>query len=122
MFGLYTIFGFYVFKQPSTFLYISFSAHVRSFLWGLYIRTKLLSHRVNVYLAVEDIAKLFAVVVVPIYSPTSNVWQFQLLNTLSHTWCHQLTGFSQSGKCVLHGGFIHHGKRGFYCGFYYAFL
>ena len=36
-----------------------------------------------VHLALEDIAKHFAKVVIPIYTPSSNTWDFQLLHILN---------------------------------------
>ena len=55
---------------------MSFKKQMALFLLGVYLGVGLLGYRVGVYLEFLDIAKWFYKMVMPIYTPTSNPWEF----------------------------------------------
>lgn len=52
-----------------------------------------MDHIEGVYLTFEEITRSFSIVVAPLYTPTSNVWEFQLLHILNLTLYGQVVVF-----------------------------
>ena len=69
-------------KLPWTFLHKSVGGRVHSFLLGIYVGVELLGDKFYVYLTLVVTAKQFSKVIVLIYTPTRNVWEFQSLHIL----------------------------------------
>ena len=69
-----------------TSLCLTFGEHEHLFLLDKYPGVKLLSDGVYGCLVLVDTAKHFSKTVVPVYSPTSNIWEFQVFSILTSTW------------------------------------
>lgn len=54
-------------------------------LLGVYLRVGLLRYRVDAYLESIEIAKPFSKMIMPIYTPTSNAWEFQSPHILANS-------------------------------------
>lgn len=60
------------------------------FLLNKYVEMELLNHSTDVYLTLQETAKLFSKLVVPFCILTSIVWKFQVFHVLSNTFFHYL--------------------------------
>lgn len=78
-----------------------FGEYMCKLLLGAYVGVEFLSHRVCICSAWVDPAKQISKVVVPIYTPTSSDWEFQLVHMVTNIWYCQLFNFSQSSGCIV---------------------
>lgn len=83
-FGLFPVWGYYIVA-----IKILFSCFLKNklplFLLDVCLRVGLLGYRVDIHLEVIDIVKHFTKMVIPIYTSTSNAWEFQLLYILANS-------------------------------------
>lgn len=52
------------------------SVHIYTFLWGIYLRLKLLGHELWIHSTLLHIVQWFPKVGVATYTPTSSIWEF----------------------------------------------